>query len=267
MSGNNHTEARMPTLQLYPTSTLYYELIEGSPDHPYLVFLHEGLGCVAMWRDYPRRLCASTGCPGLAYDRQGYGRSGPQRNPRTLHYLHEFAYDELPALLSRVIPDRQYILVGHSDGGTISLIYGATKPPLLTAIITEAAHVFVEPETVAGVKIMDEAWNAGKLRALSRFHGPKAAAVFTSWSSTWLSTWFKPWNIESLLPGIEKPLMVIQGINDQYGSTAQVDAIAAGTSGCVRTEYIDNCGHTPHFEAQPHVLGLMTEFVRSQLPD
>ena len=132
--------------------TIYYELIPGDKNRPFLVFLHEGLGCCAMWKSFAQTLCENTQCPGLMYDRLGYGQSSTLAQIRTIDYMNRYALDELPKLLKAAIPDRPFILIGHSDGGTISLIFGAQKPPLLKAIITEAAHVFVESETIEGIK-------------------------------------------------------------------------------------------------------------------
>ncbi len=251
----------MPNLKIHDESHLYYHLIPGKAENPHLVFLHEGLGCTAMWQGFPEKLCAATGCPGLVYDRLGYGKSSPLTHARSIHYLHEYALIELPKLLKTVIPHTPFILIGHSDGGSISLIYGAGRPALLKGIITEAAHVFVEPETIAGIKVADDAWEKGRLQGLSKYHGDKTETIFKAWSVTWLSSGFMSWNIEYLLPCITAPLLVIQGADDHYGTLAQVKAIAAQSSGDARQEIVENCGHAPHLEAQSVVLALMADFV------
>ncbi len=251
----------MPNLPIDGNHHLHYQLIPGNPALPYLVYLHEGLGCIALWHDFPELLCAATGCPGLIYDRLGYGKSTPFNHRRTVHYLHKYALQELPDLLERVIPETPFILIGHSDGGSISLIFGAERPTFLKAIITEAAHVFVDHNTIAGIRIAKEAWTQGKLRGLAKYHGDKTEAVFKAWSETWLTKWFKHWNIEYLLPSIEVPVLVIQGGDDQYGSTDQVKSIVSRTSGYAQPKIVENCAHVPHLEAQPVVLGLMSDFV------
>ena len=251
----------MPNLKIDKSNQLYYQLIEGDPSRPYLVFLHEGLGCTAMWKDFPTTLCSATGCRGLVYDRLGYGKSSPLNESRSVHYLHKYALQELPFLLKEVIPDTPFILIGHSDGGSISLIFAAERPSFLKGIITEAAHVFVEHETIAGIKIAREAWAQGKLKGLAKYHGDKTEIIFKAWAKTWLAKWFRHWNIEYLLPSIEIPMLVIQGAGDQYGSTDQVKSIAAKTSGHVQLEIIENCAHVPHVEAQPVVIGLMSDFI------
>lgn len=253
----------MPILQIDVDHRLHYQLIPGKADMPYLIYLHEGLGCTAMWREFPKILCRTTGCPGLIYDRLGYGKSSPLNHTRTVHYLHNYALNELPKLLERVIPETSYILIGHSDGGSISLIFGAERPSSLIGIITEAAHVFVDPETIVGIRIAVEAWDKGKLKGLLKYHGEKAETIFKTWSETWLTNWFKHWNIEYLLPSVEVPLLVIQGSNDQYGSIDQANTIASKSASCAHLEIVENCEHVPHIEAQPVVLKLMSDFITS----
>jgi pimeloyl-ACP methyl ester carboxylesterase len=251
----------LPNLIIDASHSLHYHLIQGDNAKPYLVYLHEGLGCTAMWSDFPELLCRATGCPGLVYDRLGYGKSSPLTHRRTVHYLHGYALQELPEILERIIPDTPFILIGHSDGGSISLIFGAEQPSFLKGIITEAAHVFVDHETIAGIRTAKKAWAEGKLRGLSKYHGDKTEIIFKAWSDTWLTKWFKHWNIEYLLPSIEVPMLVLQGGNDQYGSTEQVKSIAAKTSGYVHMEILENCSHVPHLEAQPVVVELMSDFI------
>lgn len=214
-----------------------------------------------MWGDFPTKLCTATGCPGLVYDRLGYGQSSAQKHARTIHYLHHYGLRELPEFLNKVLPETPYILIGHSDGGSIALIFGAERPPLLQGIITEAAHIFVEEQTIAGIKVADEAWAKGKLRGLSKYHGDKMETLYHAWSGTWLSSWFKSWNIEYLLPSIEVPLLVIQGSADQYASAGHATCIAAKTSGYACVEMVDNCAHVPHIEAQAVVVQLMADFI------
>jgi pimeloyl-ACP methyl ester carboxylesterase len=145
----------------------------------------------------------------------------------------------LPLLLQAVIPDTPHIVIGHSDGGSIGLIYGAAGSPGLVAIITEAAHVCVESETVTGIEAACRAWENGELQGLEKYHGSKTESIFSGWSETWLSDWFLPWNIESLLPDINVPLLVIQGDCDSYGTLAQVHSIIAHTSGRVYPEIVE----------------------------
>lgn len=247
-----------------PTDTfhrLYYHFIAGDTALPHLVFLHEGLGCSAMWGDFPAKLCTITGCPGLVYDRLGYGKSPALRHKRTIHYLHNYALLELPELLEQVLPDTPYILIGHSDGGSIALIFAGERPPLLKGIITEAAHIYVEEQTLAGIRVADEAWAQGKLRGLARYHGDKTETLYRAWSETWLADWFQSWNIEYLLPSIKAPLLVIQGADDQYASPDHASCITSHTSGYAHMEIVDACAHVPHIEAQAAVMRLMADFI------
>lgn len=252
----------MAILQLRDAGQIYYELIEGERGRPYLLFLHEGLGCTAMWKEFPRLLCRAAGCPGIVYDRLGYGRSSPLTSSWTIDYLRDYALTELPEVISRLIPAREYFLVGHSDGGSIALIHASEKPAHLQGIITEAAHVFVEKETFRAIQTAADAFYAGKLRGLSRYHGEKTEKLFKAWSDTWLSDFFQHWNIEHLLPLIECPVLVLQGTGDQYGTVAQVEAIASGTMD-VRKEMVAACGHAPHLERTEVIVKLMGEFLLS----
>lgn len=249
----------MPMLEL-GDSSLHYQLIDGNAGKPLLVFLHEGLGSIALWKGFPERLCAAAGCAGLVYDRLGYGLSSPAVAPRGIHYLHLSALLELPAVLQRLAPGREHIVVGHSDGGSIALIYAASRPPGLRGVVSAAAHVFVEDMTLDGVRVALEAHGAGKLRALGRYHGDKAGLVFSSWADTWLAPWFRRWNIEYLLPAIECPLLAVQGSGDQYGSQAQLDAIESGTPGA-RQLVLPDCGHSPHLERPEATIEAMAAFI------
>lgn len=241
---------------------IYYEWIDGDANAPCLVFLHEGLGCTAMWRDFPERLCRLTGCAGLIYDRRGFGRSSRSTVRRTIHYMHEDALYELPGVLAALIPERTVILIGHSDGGSIALIHGAERPPKLAGIITEAAHVFVERITLKGIRVTAKAYEEGKLAGLAKYHGEKSDAVFRAWADTWLSDWFIDWNIEYLLPAITAPLLVMQGEDDQYATVRQVEAIVSRAGGAATASFVENCGHTPHLEQSEKVLSLMKTFIQ-----
>jgi pimeloyl-ACP methyl ester carboxylesterase len=257
-----YTEITLPNIDTNTKEKLYYRTIAGETGLPCLVFLHEGLGCNAMWGEFPELLCKATGCPGLIYDRSGYGLSAPSQTPRTIHYLHHAALHELPAVLATLFTeDTSYVLVGHSDGGSIALIFGAERPSGLLGIITEAAHVHVDSQTIAGIEKAEKAWKDGKIKGLAKYHGERTEDVFRAWSETWLSKWFRHWNIEYLLPSIESPLLVIQGKNDHYGSLDQARTICKNSSGPAQLEIVDDCDHIPHLEAQPKVLTLMSEFI------
>ena len=229
---------------------------------PTLVFLHEGLGCIELWRDIPIQLARATGCDALIYDRLGYGHSDPlssSRHPRD--YLEEQAWRHLPALLDR-LDERAVIPVGHSDGATIALLFAARCQERTVAAVTEAAHVFVEDVTLGGVRAAVAAYERGDLRKkLMTYHGAKTDQVFHAWANTWLAPEFRDWNIEDCLGHIRSPLLVLQGADDAYGSAAQVEAIRRQAGGPVRAELIEGCGHTPHLEARAQVTRLIANFV------
>ncbi len=188
-----------------------------------LVFLHEGLGSVAGWRGFPRTLCDRLGAPGLVYSRRGYGRSTPLAESRATDYLHREAWDVLPALLDRC-GVRRPLLVGHSDGGSIALLYAARFDPLAIAVM--APHVFVEDVTIAGIVQARAAWERGKLKEpLARVHDDPDGAFF-GWNDGWLNPAFRTWNIEAELPNIRCPVLAIQGYDDQYATMEQLDRIA-----------------------------------------
>ena len=233
---------------------------------PKLIFLHEGLGCIALWRDYPARLAAATGCTALVYSRHGYGNSDACELPRTPRYLHHEAYAILPKLLAE-LDVGTHILIGHSDGGTISLLYASNGAPnSLLGVITEAAHVFNEQLSVESIKVAKQAFETGGLaQRLAKYHA-NVEAAFWGWCNAWLSAEFATWNIEAALPNIRVPALVLQGADDQYGTTAQVDAIVAGIGTQLATPILlQQCQHTPHYEQPDKTLTLMTEFVLARI--
>lgn len=228
---------------------------------PTLVFLHDSLGCITVWRDFPDQLAERLGCNALVYDRRGYGRSSPfPSNHRDPGYLHSEA-EALERVLSACHVDRA-VLFGHSDGGSIALIAAARRPARIHAVVTEGAHVFVEPETLAGIREAQELLRTTDLRdRLVRHHGNKTDGVTTAWIDTWLNERFHDWNIESLLPAIHCPLLVLQGVDDEYGTEAQVRAIATQVSGPVETHMISGAAHTPHREAFETTAALTVRFL------
>jgi len=232
---------------------------------PPLVFLHEGLGCIAMWKDFPAALCARVGREGVVYDRWGYGRSEPLDRPRTPRYLHEEAELFLSAVLDG-LGISNAVLFGHSDGGTIALLFAAAWPERTAAVVTEAAHVLVEEITLAGIRAAVAAYAATDLRRrLARYHGDKTDTVFRAWHETWLSPGFRDWNIEAELRRIGAPTLVLQGEDDEYGTPAQVAAIAAGVAGPVETALLPGCAHVPHHQARAAVLELAAGFLERRL--
>jgi pimeloyl-ACP methyl ester carboxylesterase len=216
-----------------------------------------------MWKSYPERLCQRTGLPGLLYDRQGHGGSDPLQEPRTLDYLHRESVEVFPELLRKLGIDRP-ILVGHSDGATIALLFAAAFPDWPCCAVTEAPHVFVEEVTRRGIRAALSAYNRTDLQdRLAKYHGEKTDHLFRAWSGIWLSDGFASWNMLADLPSIECPLLVIQGEDDEYGTREQVDRIVERSSGQATPFLVSGCGHVPHLEAQDRVLDAAGEFIRA----
>jgi pimeloyl-ACP methyl ester carboxylesterase len=243
---------------------LEYQWLGPAPDEaPTIVFLHEGLGSVAMWKDFPQRLVEATGCGALIYSRAGYGKSDPIRLPRPVSFMHDEAIVVLPEIIEQ-LQINEPILFGHSDGGSIALIHGGSKQANnIRALILEAPHVFVEELGLESISQAKENYETGSLRlGLERYHGDNVDCAFRGWHDVWLNPEFRSWNIESYLPSIKAPVLVIQGAEDQYGTLKQVEAIERGCSGRVETEILSNCGHSPHRDQPELVLEAANTFLR-----
>lgn len=240
----------------------YRRVAAGSGDAPTIVFLHEGLGCVDLWRDFPDRLARASGFGGFLFSRAGFGRSSPRALPVPLDYHTRDALEVLPAVLDAARIGR-CVLFGHSDGGTLALIYaGTVRDPRLAGVITVAAHVFNEDVTIAGIEAAKRAFRTTELREkLRRYHGANVDGAFRGWCDVWLDPGFRTWNVEHVLSGITVPLLVIQGAEDQYGTRAQVDAIARGTAGPAETLIMPDCGHSPHLERPEALLHASVPFL------
>lgn len=233
---------------------------DGAPGRtgPTLVFLHEGLGSAAMWRDFPGRVAAATGLPAVVYSRRGYGASAPRARPYTVDFMHEEAYRTLPALLGALGVDKPF-LIGHSDGGSIALIHATEFP--VAGLIVEAPHVFVEQICVNAIAEARAAFATTDLKdRLGRYHADPEHA-FRGWNDIWLKPAFRAWDIRPLLSLVSCPVLAIQGEADQYGTMAQIDGIAAAASGAVRLLKLVACGHSPHRDQAERVLGAMTGFI------
>ncbi|MCG8695036.1 MAG: alpha/beta hydrolase [Minwuiales bacterium] len=229
---------------------------------PTLVFLHEGLGCVSMWRDFPEKLAAATGCGALVYSRLGYGRSEQRPLPWPVTYMHDEGLRVLPDVLSAARV-QDCILVGHSDGGSVALIYaGGTPSPSLRGVITEAAHVFLEDESVESVGAAKQQYlHDGLKQRLARHHGENTDCAFFGWADSWLNPAFRDWNIEEYLAPISAPVLAIQGVDDRYGTQAQVDAVVGQVGGAAEALMLPDCGHSPHREQEAATLTAMTRFI------
>jgi pimeloyl-ACP methyl ester carboxylesterase len=245
---------------------LYYEFINKdflSEGKPLLVFLHEGLGCSELWRDFPLLVSNATKSPVLLYDRYGYGKSEGLKENRTQDYMHTEALKTLPEFFKKLdLETYPKILIGHSDGGSIAIIYAGRFSENLKGIITEAAHLFTEEITQSGIKEVKKAFESGNLkRMLRKYHGEKTDSMFYGWADTWLAFEAGNWNIEEYLEGIKVPVLAIQGADDEYGSIKQLESIKKGVGSLANTELIPDCGHIPHFQSKDLVFKMITDFV------
>jgi pimeloyl-ACP methyl ester carboxylesterase len=240
---------------------LEYAWIEGG--EPALVFLHEGLGSIRQWRDFPRKVAAATGCRALVYDRYGYGNSDVLREPRVgPEFMHDGALNELPEVLENLRIENP-ILVGHSDGASIALIHAGTYPVRGVAVM--APHVFIEDVCVESIRKLAAQFETSGLRqGLGKYHRD-AARTFHLWADAWLDPAFRNWNIEEYLPRIKCPVLAIQGETDEYGTMAQLDAIAKQAGGACELLKLPDCGHSPYRDQPEKVLTRVVSFVRESL--
>lgn len=246
-------EGRLEAVRLLPA--------EPAPAGAPVVFLHDALGSVSLWRDFPDRLCAALGREGLVYDRLGFGRSDPWPGPPGHTFLEVEARRRLPEVLRQAGVDRP-VLFGHSDGATIALLFAAFFPEVPAAVVSVAAHVFIEDVTLAGISETAAAWETTDLPArLARHHGEKAEAVFRSWAETWHDPAFRGFSAVETIRAVRCPVLVIQGEKDEYATRAQVDAIASSVSGPVRSLLLPGLGHFPHREDPGAVLAETVSFL------
>jgi pimeloyl-ACP methyl ester carboxylesterase len=233
---------------------------EGDAAASAIVLLHEGLGSVSLWRDFPLRLSERTGRTVVAYSRYGYGRSEVLRERREPEYMHHEAEVVLPEVLAQVGIERP-ILFGHSDGASIALIYAGAQPGAVSALILEAPHVFVEEISVRSIAEAKIAFATTDLPAKLARHHANANATFAGWNDIWLDPRFRDWNIESYALSVRCPVLLIQGDADEYGTTAQLDAIVARSPNA-QVLLVPGAGHSPHRDAPQLVLDRVASFVQ-----
>jgi pimeloyl-ACP methyl ester carboxylesterase len=229
------------------------------PGAPAMVFLHEGLGSVSMWRDFPQRVADASGCEAIVFSRHGYGKSTPIAEPRSVRYMHDEALVTLPALLDALGVEAPF-LFGHSDGGSIALIHagGANRP--LAGIIVMAPHVLVEEVSVTSIEQAKVAYRETDLKSrLGRYHADVDSA-FWGWNDIWLHPEFRHWNIEEYLPTIACPVMAIQGEDDEYGTMDQIERIGRGAQDVDLVKLAD-CRHSPHKDQPEAVIEAVAGFV------
>ncbi|HEX3318341.1 MAG TPA: alpha/beta hydrolase [Solirubrobacteraceae bacterium] len=236
---------------------LEYEEVPGAPaaGAP-LVFLHEGVGSVGLWRGFPHRVAEATGRRTLTYSRHGHGGSDAPARPRTPSFMHEEAREVLPRLLEAWGVEAP-LLVGHSDGGSIALIHAAEHP--VTAVACLAPHVFVEQLCLDEIVRIKAAFEREGLRERMARHHRDPEAAFYGWNDVWLDPAFRDWSIVDLLSAIDAPVLVVQGSNDPYGTMAHADAVAASAAGPVERVVL-RCGHHPHLQAEEETFAAVTRF-------
>ena len=228
---------------------------------PVMVFLHEGLGSVAMWKDFPDTLCRTLKMRGLVYSRPGYGASTPRAADEhwSVDFMHRQAQDILPALLAKLNIQNPW-LFGHSDGGSIALLFAAHFPNLPTGVITVAPHIMVEDISIASIRVARDAYLQQGLRErLARYHRDVDSAFF-GWNDIWLSPAFRSWNIEDELAAIRCPVLAIQGEDDEYGSLQQVFGIRDKLA-TTQVVVLLACGHSPHRDQPEKLTAAVQHFV------
>ena len=229
-----------------------------------IVLLHEGLGSVAMWRDFPARLAARTGRTVVAYSRWGYGASEALAGAREVAYMHREGEVVLPGLLAQLGCERP-VLFGHSDGASIALIAAGAHPDLAAALILEAPHVFVEDLSIASIEQARAAWATTNLPArLSRYHDDPQGA-FRGWNDIWLDPRFRAWNIEASADAVRCPVLVVQGDRDEYGTYEQIARIVRRIPGA-ESMLVAGAGHSPHRDAPEAVLERVAAFLDAHVP-
>ena len=239
-----------------------FESLPATRPGPTLVLLHEGLGCVAMWRGFPRLLNAATGLAVFSYSRPGYGRSSPIVLPRALDFHTRDALEVLPRVLDSA-GIAECILLGHSDGASIAVIYaGAGADQRLRGLVLMAPHVLTEAKTVNNIATAKGLFATTDLRAkLQRYHGDNVDCAFKGWCDTWLADGFRNWDISAYLAAITMPVLTLRGDDDAYNTPVHVERIAAGVGGQVTRVDLANCGHAPQVDQAERVLAAVTAFV------
>ena len=235
---------------------------------PLIAFLHEGLGSVAMWKDFPQRLCEASGCRGLVYSRPGYGRSTPRAAEECwgLDFMHRQAQEVLPALLEALgidaAADRPWLL-GHSDGGSIALLYAASHPQRIAGAIVLAPHILVEDLSVSSIEKVRTAYLETDLRQRLARHHDSPDSAFWGWNDIWLRPAFKHWSIEAEIGAIRCPLLAVQGLDDEYGTLEQIRGIARRVPQAELLE-LPACGHSPHRDQPEPLIAAITLFIQRQ---
>lgn len=235
-------------------------------DGPVIVFLHEALGSIGQWKDVPQLICAASGLRGFVFDRLGHGASDPFEAPRTPDYLRRDGEEWVPRILDAAGITEPPALFGHSDGGSIALYFAASHPT--AAMMTEAAHIFIEEITLQGIRDFGALWTTTDVRSkLARYHGDNTESVFLAWHDTWLTEAFYSFDMTACLPAISCPSLIVQGEGDQYGSPDQVNTIVSTINSrapaTAEAWFLPDCGHIPHLERKADVVARAAAFFRT----
>ena len=244
-------------------ANIHYVHHEINPERPTLIFLHDSLGCTQLWRDFPKEVAEKTNCNLFIYDRKGYGKSSPFTiNHRELTYMHDEA-DFLNDLV-QYFNFKDIILFGHSDGGSIALLYASKYHQNLKGIIVVGSHIIVEEISLQGIRDAKIAYAETNLKQrLEKYHGENTQQVFEMWTQTWLRPDFIDFDIREELKNIECPTLVIQGIDDEFGSLEQVDGIINNVKGRKESFIVPDAKHTPYKENRTPTLAKTVEFIDS----
>jgi len=243
----------------------YRRIGDNKPDSPTLVFLHEGLGSVSMWKEFPEQLVELTGLNAFIYSRQSYGKSSPLPSPREKDYLVNEAENILPKIL-KLAGIQQTLLVGHSDGASIALLFAAASlSPRPLAMALMAPHVFNEKLCIEGIRKAKLAFEKADLRQRLSVYHEDVDNAFWRWNDIWLADDFADWNIEECLSNINTSMLIIQGENDEYGSKSQVESISQHCMGKVDTLFLADCGHTPFREKNKQTLEAIRCFFKENI--
>jgi pimeloyl-ACP methyl ester carboxylesterase len=269
-NGCNLFQPVMNQISTYPQETLevvvsgrrleVQRMSGATPGAPELVFLHEGLGSISHWKDFPARVALETGCSVTVYSRYGCGNSDVLNEDRAVTYMHDEALQSLPDLLTQLHIENP-ILIGHSDGASIALIHAGGHRHV-RGLVLLAPHVFVEDLSVASISDAKTKFETTNLPEKLARHHRDAARTFWGWNRIWLHPDFRSWNIEEYLPRISCPILVIQGLDDQYGTMAQVQAIAQQAGGPVEVVPLEECKHSPQREQMDATVEAIARFVR-----
>ena len=252
----------MPYVRAAGRSLAYEWIGEAREGRPALVFLHEGLGSIRQWRDFPTKVAEATGCRALVYDRYGYGQSDVLAEARrTVRFMHDEALDALPDMLSSLKVEDP-ILVGHSDGASIALIHAGAGHKT-RGVVAMAPHVFIEPVCLSSIRTATETFeNTDLAQKLGRYHRD-ARKTFYGWADVWLDPEFEGWDIRAdYLPGVRCPVLAIQGHDDEYGTMAQLDEIARRVRGPCELLKLDHCGHAPFRDRPDEVISAVKDLAR-----